>query len=65
MAIGMNKGRGVGRAKAGIGVPKAPNPAARAKPGSTGKPATLPPGLKPYAAKGTGRGGQMKKMGGK
>lgn len=34
MAIGMNKGRGVARAKAGIGVPKK----ATFKPGSPGNP---------------------------
>lgn len=65
MAIGMNKGRGVGRAKSGIGVPKGSNPLAAAKPGSVGKRPTPTPGMKPYAANGTGRGGQMKKMGGK
>ena len=43
MAIGMNKGRGVGRAKAGIGVPKrAPGKPNTAKYTTPKKPASGP-----------------------
>ena len=59
--IGMNKGKGVANAKKGIGIPK------KAPAFGAGPVLRNPKGPKslPYVAKGTGRGGQMKKMGGK
>ena len=57
--IGMNKGKGVANAKKGIGIPKKA-PAFGAKGMST-----PPAGVKRARPTGPGRGGQMKKMGGK
>ena len=69
MAIGMNKGHGVGRAKAGIGVPKA-NPYAGKTAGANnpGNPRRTGTGSIPGATKafptGPGRGGQTKNASG-
>ena len=70
--IGMNKGRGVARAKAGIGIPKkaagikpfGAGPVLRG-PKPTGAPSNPPAGVKRARPTGPGRGGQTKKMGGK